>query len=512
MLNINNLNLYINNSHILKDLSLNIDKGEIIGLIGKSGSGKSTLISSILKLFKSYQDVKINGKIIFDKHNILTTHNKTLCKIRGNNISLIPQDSLDSLDPLMSVYKQIAEILTIHNIHISQKEIKDRIYQLLDYVNLSNIKNRLDVFPHQLSGGQRQRVLSAIAIANKPKLLLADEPTSSLDMINVNYLINILKKLHQNNGTSILFVSHDTRVVSKIVDYAYVIDEGKIIDKKSQVELKKQASVKISVEKNNFTNKNKLLQISNLDITFKGNKFLWLKKENKNIINKISFELHEKETLVITGPSGCGKTTTIMAMMRLLPYNGDIILNGTKINPNNKTQLKEFRNNVQIVFQDPFSSLSPKMLVGDIIREGLDVQGKYSYAEQIKIANNSLKLLNLPKSYINKYPHELSGGEKQRVAIARSISFNPKCILLDEPTSALDEESQQTICKLLNNLQKELNISYIICTHDVNIITSMAHSLLVLNNGIVEEYGKFDDLAKNSTSQYLNKIIELATV
>ncbi len=486
MLSIKNLTVaffdnYGQKKEVVKNFSMSLPANKITALVGQSGSGKSVIALSIVKLLKKAQ---LDGEIIFDNHqNILSLEENELQKIRGKEIGLIFQDPNTALNPLHKIGNQIKEAIKIHHPKISKKDLNKKIINLLKKVELDSLINRLDDYPHQLSGGQKQRVMIAIAIANNPKILIADEPTTSLDVVVQNEILNLLKKLCNQLEITILLISHNQQVVSKLADQIIKIgNEIKHINYRDNV----------LIDRNN--NNKTVLSVKNLSVNF----------VKKNYINKnINFTLASNENIGIIGESGSGKSTMAMALSGLIKSHGEIIFFDNKNWQKNNFEL---RKKVQIIFQDPFSSLNPRMIIRDIVSEGLKIHNynKNQIDEEIE---KIFYQLHLSLDFLSRYPHQLSGGQRQRIAIARSIILQPEILILDEPTSALDFATQNEILKLLQDIQKQRKISYIIISHDLEVIAFIANKIAVLRAGEIIEFDAKEKIISSPAHEYTKKLI-----
>ncbi len=452
----------------IDDVSFELHKNKITALIGQSGSGKSTIALAILGLLRK---AKVSGKIIFDEKNLLAKSENELCKIRGKAISIIFQDPNSALNPLHKIGAQISESIKIHDKKISNKKLKERVETLLDIVGLSSAKSRLSDYPHQFSGGQKQRIMIAMALANNPQILIADEPTTSLDETSQNEILDLLIKLKNEFNLTILFITHNLRIVKKIADETLILKDGKLVDEESDYAKKLFELTKIKHHKSAKTNSNKeILNVKNLSVIHKIKKGFF-KSEDFYANKNISFSLNLGENLGIIGQSGSGKSTLAKALLNLIPYQGEINFSCEKLQR-------------QIVFQDPFSSLNPRFLIKDIIVEGLKIHKIENDKNKLeKICDEMLVKLHLDKNLKNRYPHQLSGGQRQRVAIARALVLNPKILILDEPTSALDFLTQNEILNLLDEIQKTSEISYIIISHDLDAVNRIADRTIKLKHG-----------------------------
>ena len=450
MLSIQNLSISFKNTKVVDDISFSLQPKSITALVGKSGSGKSVTALAIIGLLRA---AKITGIIELDKKNLLTAKKSELCKIRGKEIGLVFQDPNVALNPLHKLRKQIEEAITIHNPKISKENLKKRIFELLKMVDLESIISRLNDYPHQFSGGQKQRIMIAIALANNPKILIADEPTTALDVKVQDEILDLLLRLKNELGLSILLISHNLRAVKKVADKIIEIDAGKIVE-------------------------NSLIHYNHKKVAraAKLNDQIIIKTDNLSAlkIKNINLEIKKSENLGIVGASGSGKSTLALALCGLIKFDGEIILFDSKTWQKDE---KFLRKNIQIIFQDPFSSLNPRMLIKDIIAEGLIIH-KIKYQEND--IDKILEKLALPLSIKDRYPHELSGGQRQRVAIARALILKPKILILDEPTSALDISSQNQIIELLNEVQNQNDITYILISHDMEVVEQLCDKIFKL--------------------------------
>ena len=506
------------NIKVVKDINLDIIKGKTTALVGESGSGKTLSALSILKLLPNSAKIT-KGEIFFKNQNILSLPQNEIQKIRGNNIATIFQEPMTSLNPLHTINKQIEEIIITHN-KVTKKEAKNKTNNLLNEVGLGEITKRPKIYPYELSGGQRQRVMIAMSIANNPDLLIADEPTTALDVTIQIQILDLLSKLQKKMGMTMLFISHDLSVVKKMADFIYVMKDGNIVESGTNDKIFKSPehnytkNLVLSQSKKKIVSVNStntILKVENLDVWYPIKKGL-LKKtiDHVKAINKLSFSLNRGECVGIVGESGSGKTSLILAILKLIKSKGKIIINGKNISLINNSQILGLRKEIQIVFQDPFSSLSPRMNIEGIISEGLNIH--FPRLSKIEKKNKIVDTLNkVGLDYaecIDKYPHEFSGGQRQRIAIARALILEPKILILDEPTSALDVTIQNQIIDLLNKLQSDLSLSYIFISHDMKVIKSIADKVIVLKNGIVVEENDTIKIFKNPKSTYTNNLIK----
>ena len=523
LISIKNLSVGFNiqnvKTNVVESISFNIPKGKTVALVGESGSGKTVTALSILKLLPYPSAFHETGEIIYNDIDILKSKKNEIQKIRGKNISAIFQEPMTSLNPLHTIEKQINEILMIHS-SISSEEATKRTRELLKNVGLENISERVKSYPHELSGGQRQRVMIAMSIANNPDLLIADEPTTALDVTVQLQILELIKKLQEKMNMSILFISHDLSVVKKIADYVCIMKDGKIVEQNikekifeqpqhdyTKMLISSQAKKKTTIE----DQKDTLLDVKDLKVWFPIKKGI-LKRTAGFVkaVNSININLKTKQTIGIVGESGSGKTSLVLAILKLISSKGNIFFNKQDINKINNKQMKILRKEIQIVFQDPFSSLSPRMTVEQIISEGLDIHQKnITLKEKKEKIRKILSEVGLNYNQIYKrFPHEFSGGQRQRIAIARALILNPKLLILDEPTSALDVSIQSQILDLLNELQKKYNLSYIFISHDLKVIKAMSDYILVLKNGKVIEEGKSDKIFHSPINAYTKNLLQ----
>ncbi len=505
------------NQKVVDNINIDIPKGKTVAIVGESGSGKTLSALSILKLLPASAIID-NGSILYNKKDLLKLPIKEIETIRGNRISTIFQEPMSSLNPLHKIDKQIKEIISIHK-KISSHELNQLVLKLLKEVNLENLINRPNIYSYELSGGQRQRVMIAMSIANNPDLLIADEPTTALDVTVQQQILELLNKIQEKRKMSILFISHDLGVVNKIADYVYVMKDGKIIEHGEKSEIfespkevytKQLVGFQNKIRKHDNKRKLEILKIQNLKVWYPIKKGIFKKTiDYVKAIDDINFNLSEKETLGIVGESGSGKTSLVLAILKLITSSGKIEFNEINLNSIKKNKLKNLRKKIQIVFQDPFSSLSPRMNVQEILSEGIEVHfPNYSESEKNQMLKNILKETGMDYDRDhNKYPHEFSGGQRQRIAIARALILKPKILILDEPTSALDITIQNQILDLLQNLQEKYSLSYIFISHDMNVIRSVADKIMVLKNGKLVEYDNSEVIFNSPQDEYTRNLI-----
>lgn len=519
LLHVRDLNLDINHKNIIKDINFKVKKGQIVALVGESGSGKSMLAYSTLKLYPIGGRFDVSGEIEFLGKDILSLKERELESLRGDGISMIYQEPMSALNPLHTVYAQISEMIYIHN--KEKKDIKARVYELLQKVELDkygNLEKIVKSYPHELSGGQRQRVMIAMAIANNPKILIADEPTTALDVTIQYQILNLLKSLRDEFGMSILLITHDLGVVKQFSEYIYVINKGQIVEQNHTKELFSNPQnsytkelLKSSLHVNDFDAKDKeeVLHVKGLSVKFPIKKGV-LKRvvDNFVAVDDVSFSLSKGECFGVIGESGSGKSTLSQAILRLQQSEGEIEFLGEDIKSLGKKRLREFRSQMQIVFQDPFNSLNPRLSIYSIISEGLDIHTKLNKDEKLKAVLEILEEVKLPKDSIHRFPHEFSGGQRQRIALSRALILKPKLLIFDEPTSALDRQVQFSLLNLLKDIQKKYDLTYIFVSHDLEVIQSICNRVAVMKSGRFIELNDTKELFLNPKNEYTKELIK----
>ena len=520
LLKITNLNVSFKtpNGHVtaVDNLSLSIKKGETIAIVGESGSGKSTTALSILGLLPYPLAFHNNGSIKFKNTELLNATGKKIQRIRGFNVSMIFQEPMMSLNPLHTIKKQIKESLIIHT-KLSNAQMNIRVLELLDLVGLNNVHQHLDKYPHQLSGGQRQRVMISIAIANNPDLLIADEPTTALDVTIQLQILKLLKAIQKKLGMSILLITHDLNIVKHMAKYVHIMNNGRIIEfgkvkdvltkpKKVYTKGLLKAQPKNLSRNASFSPGPEILSIKDLKVYFPIKKGLFKRTINHfKAVDGISLFLNKGTTLGIVGESGSGKTSLAQAILKLIPSTGDIFFNKENLNIKNNFN----RRQLQFVFQDPYSSLSPRLSVYEIIAEGLEVNNiGMNYQERKILVLRALKDVGMKAESMTKYPHEFSGGQRQRISIARAIILKPQIIILDEPTSALDMNTQLQIINLLIKLQNTRKLSYIFISHDLKVVRALADNVAIMKDGKIVEYGETNNILNKPINPYTKSLIK----
>mgnify|MGYP001327866888 FL=1 len=508
----------------VNDISFDIMKGETLAVVGESGSGKSVTARTIMKMLPKNSSIGSNFKIEFKDVDITNLTQEQMRQIRGDTITMIFQEPLTSLNPLHRIGSQLIEVLREHN-KIDKIVAKERALELLKEVQIPQPEERLNQYPHQLSGGQRQRVMIAMAIANRPDLLIADEPTTALDVTIQSQILKLLKDLQKKYGMAIMLITHDLTVVRKTSDRICVMRYGKIVERgitedvfnNPQHEYTKHLiNSEPSGEPDPYdaSNKDYIIQGQQCTVKFtlkKGN-FFNQKKTELIAVNNVDIKARYGETIGIVGESGSGKSTLGMSLIKLQDINsGKIFFKDEEIQDYNTKQLKDLREHMQIVFQDPFSSLNPRHTIKQIIGEGLEINRKdLSKEEKDDLIKKTLNEVNLDEAVLHRFPHEFSGGQRQRIAIARAIILNPEFILLDEPTSALDLSIQAQIIDLLRSLRRNHNLSYIFISHNLKVIRSLCHYTLVMKDGKVIEEGITKNVLDNPVNDYTKQLVQSA--
>ena len=510
LLEVTDLKISIDNKEIVKGISFTLDKGEVLALVGESGSGKTLTALSLTKLLPQAQ---VSGRVWLEQRDLIQYPERNLWDIRGKRIGYIFQEPMSSLNPLHSIGRQIAETLQIHT-GMDKEAITARVLELLDLVGFPEGKERLHALPHELSGGQRQRVMIAQALANNPDIIIADEPTTALDVTIQKQIIELLKDLQKRPNLSILFITHDLGIVNAIADKIAVMKDGVIVEtgtreeviKSPQYEYTKEliSSYNTTYKREKKSTSSYILEAENISV-----KFPMAKKQEFTAVDGVSFKLSPGETIGIVGESGSGKTTLAMALLRLQKKQGKIYFNGADISWLSGKELRPYRKNMQVVFQDPYASLNPRRTVMQTLSEGLDIH--FSHLDKEQKEAEIIKTLNIVglngEQDKDKYPHEFSGGQRQRIAIARAIILKPQLIILDEPSSSLDMSLRSQIMGLLKDLQKEFSMSYIFISHDMNTIRAMCDRIMVMKDGKIVEQGSNEDIFSKPKEKYTKTLI-----
>ncbi|WP_220815738.1 ABC transporter ATP-binding protein [Pseudomonas paralcaligenes] len=504
---------------VIEGVSFDIRRGETLALVGESGSGKSVTAHSILRLLPYPLARHPAGSIRYGEQDLLKLPPEKLRGIRGNHIAMVFQEPMTSLNPLHSIGKQIGEILAWHK-GLSGEPARARIIELLELVGIPEPAKRLKAYPHELSGGQRQRVMIAMALANEPELLIADEPTTALDVTVQLKILDLLKDLQARLGMSMLLITHDLNLVRRIAHRVCVMQRGRIVEQASCDELfrapqhpytRELLGAEPSGEPAANPAGAPLLEVDDLRVWFPIKKGVLRRTvDHVKAVDGIDFSLPQGQTLGIVGESGSGKSTLGMAILRLLGSQGAIRFQGQALDGLSQKAVRPLRRQMQVVFQDPFGSLSPRMSVGQIVGEGLRIHGMGSEEEQEQAVIDALKEVGLDPDTRHRYPHEFSGGQRQRIAIARALVLKPALILLDEPTSALDRTVQRQVVELLRSLQAKYNLTYLFISHDLAVVRALSHQLMVVKQGKVVEQGPAEQVFATPQHPYTRQLLEAA--
>lgn len=561
MLNVKNLDIQFLNKEdkswlkAVNDISFRVEKGKVLGIVGESGSGKSVTSFSIMRLHDP-ENTRITGDIEFDRIDLLGLSAAEIRKYRGNKIAMIFQEPMTSLNPVFTCGYQVQEAIILHQ-HSSKSEARAQTIELFKEVQLPRPEQIFESYPHQLSGGQKQRVMIAMALSCNPELLIADEPTTALDVTVQKTILELLLRLKEERQMAMIFISHDLAVIREIADEIAVMYKGNIVEqgpakyvfespehpytkgllacrpdpkhllKKLPVvadflnENKEMAvahllgsnaytAVEIAERRKNLYAQTPILQVRNLCTWYPVKKGLFGKPtEFVKAVDDVSFEIFPGETLGLVGESGCGKTTLGRSILRLVePSSGTLLFEGTDMLSLNKTALRKMRREVQIIFQDPYSSLNPRLTVGNALMEPLQVHGLFVNDQQRKAhVLELLERVDLKAEYFNRYPHEFSGGQRQRIVIARALALQPKFIICDESVSALDVSVQAQVLNLLRQLQQDFGLTYIFISHDLSVVKHISDRMIVMNKGKIEEAGFPEDIYNHPKAEYTKKLI-----
>ncbi|WP_421996206.1 ABC transporter ATP-binding protein [Reyranella sp.] len=504
----------------VRNVSFDIARGETVALVGESGSGKSVTALSVLQLLPYPMASHPTGSIRFQGDELVGAPPRELLSVRGNRISMIFQEPMTSLNPLHTIERQVNEVLILHK-GLSRAAARRRTLELLEQVGIPDAANRLDAYPHQLSGGQRQRVMIAMALANEPDLLIADEPTTALDVTIQAQILKLLKSLQARYGMALLFITHDLGIVRKVADRVCVMTQGRIVEQGPVAEVFDRPQHSYTQHLLSAEPKGRpaaadpsapeILQLDDVKVHFPIKRGV-LRRTVGHVkaVDGVSLLLREGHTIGLVGESGSGKTTLGLALLRLEGSTGGIRFDSRDLQALSQRELRPLRREMQIVFQDPFSSLSPRMSVGEIIGEGLEVHRIGTEAERARMIDQVLTEVGLDPAVRDRYPHEFSGGQRQRIAIARALVLKPRLIVLDEPTSALDMSVQAQIVDLLRDLQQRHRLAYLFISHDLKVVRALADEVLVLRHGKVVERGSARQIFEQPETPYTQALIAAA--
>ena len=504
---------------VVEGVSFDIRKGETLALVGESGSGKSVTAHSILRLLPYPLANHPAGQILFHGDDLLQADEKRMRAIRGNRIAMVFQEPMTSLNPLHTVGKQINEVLSIHK-GLRGRAASARTLELLELVGLPNARERFRAYPHELSGGQRQRVMIAMALANEPELLIADEPTTALDVTVQLKILELLKDLQARLGMSLLLISHDLNLVRRVAHRACVMQRGRVVEQASCEQLfrapqhpytQELLAAEPSGGPVDVEQRPPLLEVNDLRVWFPIKKGVMRRTvDHVKAVDGVSFSLPKGQTLGIVGESGSGKSTLGLAILRLIGSRGEIRFQGHELSSLSQRDVRPLRRQMQVVFQDPFGSLSPRMSVGQIIGEGLRIHRIGTAKEQEAAIIEALVEVGLDPDTRHRYPHEFSGGQRQRIAIARALVLKPALILLDEPTSALDRTVQRQVVELLRSLQQKYDLTYLFISHDLAVVRALSHQMMVVKQGQVVEQGVAGEIFAAPQHPYTQQLLESA--
>ena len=521
LLEIEGLSLRIGGTPILKGVDMTIEAGEVRAVVGESGSGKSLTAMTVMKLLP--QAARATGRVTFDGIDILAAPEAAMCRLRGDDLGMVFQEPMTALNPVKTIGEQVAEGIRWHT-GANRADAESSARSILDRVGLPEAKFPLSRFPHELSGGQRQRVVIAIACALKPKLLIADEPTTALDVTVQAQILNLIKDLKSKYGMAVILITHDLTIVRQFSEYVYVMQHGRVQEHNTTEELFSNprhaytrhllASEPKGSAKPIAADSPTILAGEDVKVSFTLKRGGMFKPDFFELVavDRLSLNLKRHETLGLVGESGSGKTTFGQALIRLIGNQGGrILFDGEPIHDKDRDAMRPLRQRMQIVFQDPFASLNPRMSVRQILEEGLIVNRiGANQKDRVDRVRAALRDAGLPDTILNRFPHEFSGGQRQRIAIARAIALEPEFILLDEPTSALDLSVQAQIIDLLRKLQDERGLSYLFISHDLKVVRALCHRVMVMQYGKIVEQGPVEDVLSNPKTEYTSRLVRAA--
>ena len=508
-------------THAVNGVSFEVKRGETLALVGESGSGKSVTALSILKLLPYPSAHHPSGSVVFKGEELLDSDESDLRRVRGNDITMIFQEPMTSLNPLHTIERQIGEILEVHQ-GMGETQARERTLELLAKVGIRDAESRLGAYPHQLSGGQRQRVMIAMALANNPELLIADEPTTALDVTVQAQILELLRDLQKEFGMAIVLITHDLGIVRHVSDHVCVMQEGRIVEAgatKALFAKPENAYTKMLLEAEPKgkppqadATASVVIETTDLKVWFPIKRgFFRRTVGHVKACNHVSVTVRAGQTLGVVGESGSGKTTLGLALLRLISSEGQIVYMGNRIDGMTEKDMRPLRRDMQVVFQDPYGSLSPRMSIRQIVEEGLLIQQpELSYDQRTERIAKVLEEVAVPAVAMDRYPHEFSGGQRQRIAIARAMVLEPKFVMLDEPTSALDMSVQAQIVDLLRKLQKDHELAYLFISHDLKVVRALANDVVVMRNGLVVEQGPAQQIFDKPETDYTRALLAAA--
>jgi oligopeptide transport system ATP-binding protein len=502
----------------VRGVDINVKPGETVAIVGESGSGKSQTLMAAMGLLAS--NGRTQGEVLYEDTNILGLPAHQLNKVRGKKITMIFQEPMTSLDPLYTIGRQLAEPMVVHG-GLSWKQAKAKALELLKLVNIPEPERKIKAYPYEMSGGQRQRVMIAMALANDPDVLIADEPTTALDVTTQAQILDLLADLQKRLGMAVIFITHDLGIVRRIADRVYVMKTGEVLESGETARIFTQPEhpytrMLLDAEPTGHKppvpdNTPVLLEAQKVDVEFVLEAGLFGPTHILRAVDNISFSLRRGQTLGIVGESGSGKSTLGRAVLNLLPAGGRVVFQGEVVSGKDRAAMRALRKDMQLIFQDPFGSLSPRMTVGQIISEGLLVhEPSLSARDRDQRACQALEEVSLDPVMRNRYPHEFSGGQRQRIAIARTMVLKPQFVVLDEPTSALDRTIQKQVVELLRGLQKAYDLTYLFISHDLAVVRALSDTVMVMQRGKVVEAGAVDDIFQAPQNAYTKELIGAA--
>ena len=524
MLQVRNLNVLFQYNKqataVVSNINFALRQGKTLGLVGESGSGKSLTALSIMQLLPT--NARVSGSIHYQQHNLLQYSDARMQQVRGHKISMIFQEPMSALNPLQPIGKQISEVLELH-LGLRSEKLQQRVLELLELVGIQEAERRLTALPHELSGGQRQRVVIAMALACEPEILIADEPTTALDVTIQQQIVTLLMQLQKRLGMAILFISHDLNLVRQISDDICIMRAGRIIEHGASEAIFENpqhdyTKALIDAEPNGAPHSladtaKTLLSVEQLNIWFPIKKGLFAKTVGHiKAVTQASFRIQQGETLGLVGESGSGKTTLALALLKLQESEGSVQFQQQTVSELSQTQFRALRKEMQMVFQDPFGSLSPRMSIAEIVGEGLTVHYPQQREEHQQQIIEALIEVGIDPEQRHRYPHEFSGGQRQRIAIARALVLKPTFMVLDEPTSALDRTVQSQIIELLRTLQHKYNLSYLFISHDLAVVRAMSHRVIVMQQGQIVEQGLTQQIFETPAHPYTQALIQAAAI